>query len=113
MVYIVLLMNILILVSGQMLWKVAVSETTTWNIRNAISVFLSPNFILGAIFYVIATVLWLYVLSKLPLNIAYPMQSISYVIGSILAVFIFKETISSHQIIGMVLIVAGVIFISK
>lgn len=113
MVYILLFMNILLLVSGQMLWKVAVLNIEHWNLNTITTLLLSPFFWGGAMLYVVATGLWLVVLSKLPLSVAYPSQSLSYVFGAMLAFLLFKETVTSIQWIGMMVIIFGVFLIAK
>ncbi|MBM7649330.1 multidrug transporter EmrE-like cation transporter [Bacillus ectoiniformans] len=113
MIYGLLFLNIICLVTGQLLWKTAVSDITEWNAQSALSVLFSPYFLGGAFLYVAATALWLVILSKLPLSIAYPSQSLSYVIGAVLALIIFKEAVSPAQWTGMALILLGVVFIAK
>ncbi|MED4071379.1 EamA family transporter [Priestia endophytica] len=113
MIYILILLNILMLVTGQILWKVAVANVDTWTLQKAISVLLSPFFIGGGVLYVLATGLWLVILSKLPLSIAYPFQSISYVLGAIAAFLIFKETVTAQQWFGIFVIIIGVYFIAR
>lgn len=111
--YILLLLNILLLVTGQMLWKISVTPISTWNFNSVVQVILSPYFIIGGVLYVLATGLWLIVLSKLPLSIAYPAQSLAYILGIVGAYFIFKENINGFQLCGMLLIMFGVYLIAK
>lgn len=113
MVYLLLLMNVSLLVTGQILWKLAVAGIEQWSVSTLIGVILSPLFIGGAALYVIATGIWLVILSKLPLSVAYPSQSIGYIFGAILALFIFKETISLTQWGGMAIIIFGVYLVAK
>jgi drug/metabolite transporter (DMT)-like permease len=113
MIYGLLLANVLLLVTGQMLWKVSVSGVTSWNLSTAISTVFSPYFIGGGILYVVATGLWLIILSKMPLSVAYPMQSVCYIVGSVAAFFIFKEHINVTQWMGMIVIMLGVFLIAK
>ncbi|WP_204524885.1 EamA family transporter [Priestia abyssalis] len=113
MIYGLVLLNVCMLVTGQILWKIAVSSIQEWTIQSILSLIISPFFIGGAFLYVLATGLWLMILSKLPLSIAYPLQSISYVFGAVAAYFIFKETISTQQWVGITVIIFGVYLIAK
>lgn len=113
MVYLLLLINVSLLVSGQILWKMAVTGIEQWSVSTIIGVILSPLFIGGATLYVIATGIWLVILSKLPISVAYPSQSIGYVFGAVLALFIFRETISPTQWCGMAVIIFGVYLVAK
>ena len=113
MVYLLLLCNVLLLVTGQVLWKMAVTGIEAWSLSVAFKVILSPLFIGGASLYVIATGIWLVILSKLPLSVAYPSQSIGYIFGAIVALLIFRETILPTQWAGMAVIVLGVYLVAK
>lgn len=58
-----------------------------------------------------ATVLWMYILRNFEFNQAYPLISISYILGTIVSIFIFKETIPLVRYIGIAFIILGVILI--
>jgi len=59
--------------------------------------------------YLLSTVLWLWVLSRVPLSFAYPCISISYIIIIVAGKWVFRERIDAWKIAAMVLILAGVI----
>lgn len=58
-----------------------------------------------------ATVLWMYILRNFEFNQAYPLISISYVLGTVVSIFIFKETIPLIRYAGIACIILGVILI--
>jgi len=72
-------------------------------------IFTDPAVLFGISIYILSTVLWLWVLSKVPLSFAYPCISVSYVIIIIAGKFIFKERIDGWKIAAIILILAGVI----
>lgn len=113
MAYLLLLGNIFLMVLGQYFWKMASLSIKGWNAHQLILLFKSPYFIGGVFLYGMATILWIGVLSKLPLSVAYPLQSVSYVLGIILAISIFKETVTAPQWIGVGFILFGVFMIAK
>ena len=53
--------------------------------------------------------LWQQVLKKLPLNLAYASKSVTLIWGMMWGALIFNETISVGNIIGALLILAGII----
>jgi len=108
-----ILLNTLILVSGQFLWKIGMTNRTVSfdSLGAIIRVMLSPYIISGLFLYGMATVLWLFILTKVPLSVAYPIQSIAYIIAVFGAYFFFQEEITLWKIIGVILIMAGVSFI--
>lgn len=50
---------------------------------------------------------WMFAISKLPISIAYPFMSLSYILVLAGAAFFFEEGISLTKIIGTVLVMLG------
>jgi len=67
----------------------------------------------GLFLVVIGVPLWLQVLSKLPLSVAYPLVSVGYIISLLIGAFILKESITPMRIFGVALIIGGVIAVSR
>lgn len=61
----------------------------------------------------VATLLWMYILRRFEFSMAYPMISISYIFGMLVAVFLFHETVPLTRWIGVFLIIAGVVLVAK
>ena len=73
-----------------------------------------PYFDLGLILYALATLVWIRVLSVEPLSIAYPvLVSITFLLVTMGAVLLFRESLAWHKIIGLVVILAGIFIISR
>jgi len=60
-----------------------------------------------------ATILWFYILKNNELSLAYPLISISYIFGTLGAIFFFHETVSLTRWLGVFLIMTGVAFLTK
>ena len=58
--------------------------------------------------YAIGALLWLKVLSRIELSLAYPLVSLAFVIVAALSWLVLGERLSAARIIGIALIVAGV-----
>jgi len=109
MLYGLLLLNVLLLVGGQLVWK---SALQSMNGLTLIHVITSPGVYVGGILYVIATGVWFIILNNAKLSVAYPMQSLAYVLGIIAAWALFSETIPATRWIGAAVILIGVWLIS-
>ena len=72
-----------------------------------------PFIVGGLVILVIAMPLWLEVLSRLPLSVAYPMVSFGYVIAVVIGAVVFKENITPLRIGGVSMIVLGVIAVTR
>ena len=61
---------------------------------------------------VLSFVLWLNVLTHVPLSEAFPITAVAYIAIELMSWTLFKEPVMPLQIIGSVLILAGVWFVS-
>lgn len=57
--------------------------------------------------------IWMYVLKRYEFSVAYPLLSISYIIGLLSAHFILHETIPATRWLGVLIVMVGVYFIVK
>ena len=107
--FMLILLNTLILVSGQFLWKYGMqNQTISLSITSILKVLFSPYVFSGLAMYGFATVIWLYILSKVPLSVAYPVQSLAYIFAVFGAHFIFNETLTIYKVLGCLFIMLGV-----
>lgn len=100
---------------GQVLLKYAMLRhgPITFNLRGLLSLFIEPRLLLAMSLYAGALLLWLHVLSKVPLSTAYPMLAVTYAIVPLLSVIFFDEHIGLFQITGICLVLSGVALIGK
>jgi len=72
-----------------------------------------PYIVGGLVLIFIVFPLWLEVLARLPLSIAYPMVSMGYIVAIAIGALVFKESITSLKVIGMILIIMGIVALSQ
>lgn len=107
MTYGIIFLSILLGAFAQITMKFGANSAT------GLSLFMNPYVIAGLGMYGLSAVLWIYTLPKVQLSLAYPMVSAGYVLVFTLAHFLFKEPINSLRLAGLVVIVTGVLMISK
>ncbi|PXX72980.1 undecaprenyl phosphate-alpha-L-ara4N flippase subunit ArnE [Pseudomonas sp. NFPP07] len=56
---------------------------------------------------------WLLVLQRVEVGIAYPMLSLNFVLITLIARFVFHETIDRRHWLGVALVLAGVLLLSR
>jgi multidrug transporter EmrE-like cation transporter len=78
-----------------------------------LQVALSPWIWLGIAIYVVSLVIWLAVLSRAEVSIAYPMTSLGYVLNALAAYYIVGEHLSFARVVGILIIVFGVIVLAR
>jgi len=101
------LVVVVLIVSAQILWKLGVSGKI-YDIESFVRVAISPLVIGGAILYIIATVIWIFLLSRYQFHLVYPLISLSFVLGLFAARFVLHEEVSSLSWIGVAIITMGV-----
>jgi multidrug transporter EmrE-like cation transporter len=118
-VIIIFSIAILTTVTSQLLFKkgmfdLAGMDFSLNNVYILIKHVLSNPFLLGGLFsYAISFLLWLFVISKIKLSLAYPITSINFVLILLASYYFFGEKLSSFQYFGIALIVIGVIALSR
>ena len=105
---------------GQILLKLGMNQVGKAEVLRPIElipilyrIFSTPLILIALIAYAVSLVFWLFVLSRLPLGVAYPLLAISYVINPVLAHIFFRENVSAYQIAGIIIICLGVFIIGK
>lgn len=74
--------------------------------------FSNPFVLIGLAVFVGTSMLWLVVLSRVKLSLAYPMLSMSYVLAMTLSWLLLKEHIPLIRILGAFVIISGVCLVS-
>ena len=73
----------------------------------------NPYIFIGLLFYVISVCVWMLVLSRVDVSIAYPMLSIGYVVNAIIAYYWLGEQLSMMRFTGIFIILIGVFILAK
>ena len=69
--------------------------------------------LLGLGSYVISVAVWLLVLSQVEVSYAYPFLSVGYVVVTLMGYFFFQESVSWMRVTGILIIILGVILLSR
>ena len=69
-------------------------------------------FLAGMACYAVSIVVWLYVLSRLQVSLAYPFQAAGYILGAVLAWLFLGEGVRPLNVLGLALIFLGLACLS-
>lgn len=75
--------------------------------------FLNWQLGLSLLLYIIAMIIYLFMLKNYDLSIVYPLTSISYIFTILLAMFLLGETVSVVRWVGILLVMLGVGLIAR
>ncbi|EOU1137684.1 EamA family transporter [Clostridium perfringens] len=106
------LVNCIMLVSGQILWKIGLKDTSMGSVKDIILLMFNKYVFSGLVIYALATIYWFYIIKTNDLSKVYPMQSMSYIISLFMSYYILKESISINSILGTIVILLGVFIIA-
>lgn len=104
-----------LLVGGQVFLKFALMRMPAfaWTREFWLSLLSNWQFAACGLFFGAASLLWMYIVKTFPFSMAYPMVSLSYVMGMVAAIVFFHEEVSATRWIGVAFIVLGCILIAK
>lgn len=101
--------------AGQMLFKLASIKAqgapTPFEMLRTVS--LSPYFWAAGMLYAVASMLWVIILTRVPLSVAYPATSLTIVMVALASWLFFGDTMSIRLSMGMVVILFGIWLIAS
>lgn len=112
-----ILLAVLLGATGQIIMKMGmkiygeVTATSVWG--QLVPILRVPQVFFGFVCYGLSAVLWIAVVSNVDLSLAYPMVSLAYVLVFLASWLFLGEHISAMRLAGLVIIVAGVLVISR
>ena len=107
--YLCLLLTPALLSAGQFLFKKSADSAVADSVPHFIdSLLVTPYFWAALAIYGATTVLWLFVLSRVPLSSAMPFVALTFVIIPIIGAVVLGEKLNFLYWFGTALIVAGV-----
>ncbi|MBM3238980.1 hypothetical protein FJZ31_22030 [Candidatus Poribacteria bacterium] len=115
--FLLIFVNVLFTVIGHLMLKHGMSQVGRVNSISmlpsiAMRAVFNPFVIFGLLVFLMTSGLWLVVLSRVKLSLAYPMLSISYILAMFFSWLLFKEHIPWIRIVGAFVICIGVSLVS-
>jgi multidrug transporter EmrE-like cation transporter len=100
--------------TGQMLFKWAALQDARFQ-GGSLALRLVQNYplLLAFVWYGAASILWVYILTRVPLTLAYPMAILGSGLVPLFAWALFREPVSWSLAIGYVLMLAGVVLTQR
>lgn len=104
-----------LLALGQIMLKLGLARMAPfgWNKAFWMSVLTNWQFAFSGICFATGSLLWMYIIKRFPLSMAYPMISLSYVFSLIGASVVFHEHIGLNKWLGVALIMVGCSLVAK
>ena len=105
----------ILLTAGQVFLKFALGRMPAfaWTRDFWVTLLTNWQFAVCGLFFLLASLLWMYIVKVFPFSSAYPMVSLSYVFAMLAAILFFNEEVSVIKWIGVMFIVLGCMLIAK
>ena len=103
------------LAGGQVLFKYAALRFTPAPrlTDNVVALILNPYLVVAVLLYGLLSVVWVWVLTFVPLSIAYPFVALTFVLTVAAGALMFGEPVSLKLLLGGLMIIAGLIVITR
>jgi undecaprenyl phosphate-alpha-L-ara4N flippase subunit ArnE len=105
----------MLLASGQVFLKFAFAKmdkfSWTWKFFGAL--FTNWQLAASGISMLMASLIWFYIIKHYELSLAYPLTGMSYMFGTLAALWIFNESVPALRWVGVVFIMLGVACLSR
>ena len=112
--YALAILTAISLAIGQLLFKIGAGQLNTASVSEFLGSALLNPILIGAVALYGATILvWIYVLSKMPLSIAYPITGLAYIIVPILSYYILDEKMNLMLMAGSFFIFIGISLVAR
>lgn len=116
--FLIIVISVVLNSAAQLFIKqgVANMEKFTFSIRSVFALALyaatSIPILIGLVCYVLSFGLWIVVLSRVNVSLAYPLLSIGYIFTAVFAYFLFNEPFTWQKSVGILTICLGVFILS-
>ena len=114
-----ILLTVTLSACAQLALKLGVAQPSMANALNngggdaLIAAFFSPLIWLGLIIYALSVVMWIWVLSKVDLSVAYPFVGMGFIITMIFGILVLNENVTLMRVSGTTLIMIGCILVGR
>jgi multidrug transporter EmrE-like cation transporter len=118
-IFLIIIFEIFLNVAAQLALKAGIDRIGhfdfSWSnfIPILTQILISPWFWLGIGIYVVSVVVWLMILSRIEVSIAYPLTSMGYILSAVAAYYLFGEHVSMIRIAGILVILLGVVLVAR
>lgn len=79
----------------------------------ALKLAIEPHIIVALFLYVVSMAVWILVLSRIEVSVAYPMLSLGYAVNAVAAWLIFGEQLTVGRVVGIAVIMLGVLILAR
>lgn len=103
----------IVLKSGMSSQPVTQSLAHGVKVSSALVVFANPHVIIGLIMYFGSALIWLVVLSRVEVSLAYPFVGLGFIVTMVLGGVVHGDALSASRVVGTLLVALGVVMLAR
>ena len=110
------ILSVLVATAGQLLLRAGMEKVGYIGatrlgtpVKLGIQIAKTPQVVLGFAFFGLSALIWILVLSRVPLSFAYPFAGLVYVLTTVFAKFVLKESVPGLRWLGIAFIIIGIV----
>lgn len=88
----------------------ALTGSDYWSIARSIGT--DPSILAGFVLYGLGAVIWLFVLARLDVSVAYPFVALGFLLTMVLGCLIFGEALTVRKIFGTLIVAFGIYLVA-
>lgn len=117
--FLVILCTVFMSACAQLMLKIGATTTlgphqpVEGPVALALRVILSPMIMGGIFTYGVSVLIWIWVLSRVELSVAYPFVGLSFIFTLLFGMFFLGETINTAKLVGTLMITIGCVFVAQ
>ena len=119
-VLLLILVNVLLTSLAQVVLKAGMSTQAVLGsldggirLASVGTVFTSPFVILGLVMYFASAFIWLIVLSKVEVSLAYPFVGLGFIVTMVLGAMVHGDAVGFTRVLGTLLVATGVVVLAR
>ncbi|WP_338425837.1 DMT family transporter [Sphingopyxis kveilinensis] len=113
----VIILSVLMNAAAQLALSVALKGTTMFDtsapLKSAMTLAFNPGIILALFIYGLSVLLWMYVLSKADVSLAYPFLGLGFVFVAIISYLFMSEPLNAQKLIGILTVATGIVILAR
>lgn len=112
-----IVLSVLMNAVAQLALSAALKGTTLFDtgslMKSGLALALNPGIILALFIYGLSILLWMYVLSKADVSLAYPFLGLGFVFVAVISYLFMSEPLGAQKMIGILTVAIGIVILAR
>ena len=115
-ILLLILLSVALSSSAQLVLKLGIGSGAAphdGEVAELVSLLTNPAVLCGLLMYGLAAIVWLFVLARAPLSLAYPFVGLGFIVTMVAGYAVLGEALTAARLFGTVLIAVGCVLVAR